>query len=433
LNLSHLTPGIEPPPEAPQAIAARPATAIAMPPPLPPEAFYSQNYFARHWRGDLSLPVSYWLNGIVAGLSTGVGVGVLLYFTNHDSEARPWLWLLSLVAVWIVAVLMMIWQSVGVWRSATRYRQGGRRFWGLAAKIMMVLGAGRLVYSFATAGFPQMAGFYEIITGDARVGKHEFHVLSNGTMLEFSGGITFGVAQEMEHFLDAMAGVRTVQLSSVGGRLLEAQKMSDLIKSRNLMTFVAKDCLSACTIVFLGGKDRVKLPAARLGFHQPTFRGMTAIARFATINTEEQRLQKFGLSKAFAQRANAAAPGSMWYPDNDELLREHVITRLFTPPKPAPLAPTRPAPSAAPSSADVGVTDKFSVIVPAPDAAREAGAAASTPTPPASFDLSRYETGRTRLPVELVKRLSTPPRKPLPVLVTPPSAATAAPSTAAVK
>jgi hypothetical protein len=150
-------------------------------------------------------------------------------------------------------------------------------------------------------------------------------------MLEFSGGITFGVASEMAGFLDAMSGVKTIRLNSIGGRIREAQRMADIIKARSLSTFVVRDCLSACTIVFLGGKERYLLSTARLGFHQPAFRGMTTSARRGTIAEEIQRLQRFGLSKAFAERANTATPSGMWYPDKDELLREHVVTKVIQP------------------------------------------------------------------------------------------------------
>lgn len=289
----------------------------------------SPNYFARHWRGELSLPRSYWLNGILGGVAIGVVVAGLGILIAHQHEAQPLMWLIAIGAVWLCVLLFTTWQAVGVWRSATRYKRSGGSLWGAAAKTMIVIGVIQTAASFVTVGAPQLAGIFEIVTGDAEVGPHQFHVLGNGSMLEFSGGITFGVAKEMEGLLDAMAGVKTVRLNSIGGRVLEAQKMSDLIEARRLSTFVARDCLSACTIVFLGGKERYVLSTARIGFHQPTFRGMTASERRGTIADEIQRLQGFGLSEAFAERANNATPSGMWYPDNDELLREHVVTRVI--------------------------------------------------------------------------------------------------------
>src|SRR6267154_2933815 len=333
---------------------------------LPPQAARSRNYLVRHWRGELSLPVSYWLNGTVSGLVVGFMIGGMAYLINWQGDAEPAVWLSTLIASWILAALLTIWQAVGIWRSAIRYRQSGKDFWGGVAQMLTVAGVLLFPYDFATVGAPQLAGIYEIVSGDAHVGPHEFHVLANGQTLEFSGGITFGVTQELERFLNAMAGVRTVRLNSNGGRILEAQKMSDLISSRNLATFVARDCLSACTIVFLGGKERFMLPTARLGFHQPAFRGMSASDRRAAIATEQQRLQqRFGLSAAFAARANSAPPGDMWYPDKDELMRERVVTRLVSPRQ----------------------------VVPSPADAANA-------------------TVRAKIPAESLKRLAAQPRKP---------------------
>jgi hypothetical protein len=371
--------------------------AAPLPPPFPPRAVRSRNYLVRHWRGELSLPVSYWLNGTVSGVVVGLVIGGMAYLINWQGDAEPVVWLSTLIASWILAALLTIWQAVGVWRAAIRYRQSGKDFWGGVAQMLTVAGLLVFPYDFATIGVPQLAGIYEIVSGDAHVGPHEFHVLANGQTLEFSGGITFGVTQELERFLNAMAGVRTVRLNSNGGRILEAQRMSDLISSRNLATFVARDCLSACTIVFLGGNERFMLPTARLGFHQPAFRGMTASDRHAAIATERQRLQlRFGLSAAFAARANSAPPGGMWYPDKDELMRERVVTRLASPRQVVPSLAD--AANAASPTADG--TAVAAVARPVP-AIRIPGAGDPTASVGAAADAVR-----AKIPAELPKRAS---------------------------
>ncbi|HWL19427.1 MAG TPA: hypothetical protein VNS33_07170 [Bradyrhizobium sp.] len=381
--------------------ASFPAASGALPPPLPPPGW--QNYFARHWRGELSLPVSYWVNGTLGGLIAGFFVIAVGAVTHRQGEAQPLVWLISLCAIWLFIVVSAIWQGVGIWRSATHYRQGGRRFWGGVAKALMVLGALQVVVSFFTVATPQIAGIFEIVTGDSRVGPHRFRVLAYGEMLDFSGGITFGVAKEMEGFLNAMANVKTVRLNSVGGRILEAQRMADLIKARRLATFVEKDCLSACTIVFLGGADRAILPGARLGFHQPAFRGMTAADRGIAIANEERRLQGFGLSRAFAERANRAEPNSMWFPDNDELVREHVVTRVVAV---NPVAPKAAPP--APSSVDA--------VAPASGAVANAAAAAPVAVrepktvPAARPDWNTPLVPRAVIPPDVIKRLTASPK-----------------------
>ena len=75
---------------------------------------------------------------------------------------------------------------------------------------------------------------------------------------------------------------------------------------------------------------------------------MTANEQRISIAREQARLQNFGLSHAFAERANAAGPSGMWFPEQSELLRERVVTTIVTPPPPKPVASRAPAQSARP-------------------------------------------------------------------------------------
>jgi hypothetical protein len=341
---------------------AMPALPAPLPPPLPRER--PQNFVARHWRGEFSLARSFWVNHMVLGFGVGLAVAGLAHTINQRAVDQPVRWLISLTLTWSVIILFSSWTMVGVWRAATAYRREGKRYWGAAAKATIVIGLLNLAYSLGFVAIPQASGFYEIVAGDTSLGPHQFKVLSNGTMLDFSGGISFGTAKEFDTLLNAMDNVRTVRLNSNGGRIAEAQKISDLIHARGLSTYVTQQCVSACTIVFLGGKQRYLLTTAKLGFHQSYFRGMTASDRRIADGREEERLEHFGLSHAFAEHANAASPSSMWFPEQSELLREHVVTNIVTPqpPKPAgtaapaqaapaPTASTAPAPAAPAASA----------------------------------------------------------------------------------
>jgi hypothetical protein len=332
--------------EQPVTNAPPPLTFIMptqLPPPLPKQP--AQNVIARHWRGELSLPRSYWINYLVLGIGVGLAFGPLGAAINQRGVEQPVWWLISLGLTWIAITLFTIWSATGVWRAATAYRRAGKRFWGATAKVTIALGALNLVYSLLFVAIPQGLGIFEIAAGDVRLASHQFKVLSNGTMLDFSGGISFGTAKEFETMLKAMDNVRTVRLNSNGGRIAEAQKISDLIRARGLSTYVTHHCVSACTIVFLGGKERYLHTTARLGFHQPYFRGMTANEQRLAIAREEARLQRLGLSNAFAERANAVGPSGMWFPEQSELLRERVVTKIVTPQPPKPVASAAPVQS----------------------------------------------------------------------------------------
>ena len=329
------------------AVAAPPPLSFIVPAPLPPPLpkLPAQNFFARHWRGELSLPRSYWINYVLLGIGLGLALGLLGSAINLHAGEQPVRWLITFGLTWSAIILFTIWGATGVWRAATAYRRSGKRFWGATTKVTIALGALRLVYGIAAVAIPQAYGIAEIAAGDTRLASHQFKVLNNGTMLDFSGGISFGTAKEFETMLKAMDNVRTVRLNSNGGRIAEAQKISDLIRARGLSTYVTHQCASACTIIFLGGTQRHLHATAKLGFHQPYFRGMTVGEQHLAIAREQARLQKFGLSSAFAERANAAGPSDMWFPDQSELLREHVVTSIYTPPPSKPVASAVPAQS----------------------------------------------------------------------------------------
>jgi hypothetical protein len=135
-----------PPPQAPPApvveqepliipsiVAERPAAAAQQP---APEA--KANYFIRHWRGELTLPVSYWVNGI---LTTMVAIFFGAAIDQVDMTRKPTLGAsvyLLFVAFIIVATL---WQLVGIWRSADNHKsRGGSGFWAGFAKFAVVIG-----------------------------------------------------------------------------------------------------------------------------------------------------------------------------------------------------------------------------------------------------------------------------------------------------
>lgn len=92
----------------------------------------SRNYFVRHWRGELSLPISYWINGSL------LGVGFLLLFllmgeVTNDWELRTTAFLM--LGLMTLLVLVTIWSSVGILRSASQHaKRGGSAGWAIARR-----------------------------------------------------------------------------------------------------------------------------------------------------------------------------------------------------------------------------------------------------------------------------------------------------------
>jgi ATP-dependent protease ClpP protease subunit len=310
----------------PHAPAEDAKTDIPLRPQTDQPAVKKRNYLVRHWRGELSLPVSYWVNGLLATVAAVIAIAAIGASTDFRDDYDPTIALLSVVGIWVTVFVIVIWQVVGTWRSATNYKKD--KFWGRVAKVVLVIGLIRSLVDFAQNGVPQIQEVYAIFRGDERVGNFSFRVLHDGRELEFSGGITFGAAKEFERFLNAMGGVEIVHLNSIGGRILEAQRIGNLIRSRNLSTYVSHQCLSACTIIFLSGRERLVTEQAKIGFHQPDIPGLDPEGRREIINEEMRRLRALGLSETFARKANQATPDDMWFPSTSELLAEKAVTRV---------------------------------------------------------------------------------------------------------
>src|SRR5262249_34921729 len=150
-----------------------------------------------------------------------------------------------------------VWQLVGVWRSAGNHKsRGGSGFWAGAALFMGCLGFLSSAGTLFNNARPQLAGVLRVVAGDKKTGNRTLKILPDGAELELSGGITFGITDEVRKILDIAPSVKVIHLNSWGGRVAEARKLRDLISERRLITYTSTTCASACTIAFLGGRQR---------------------------------------------------------------------------------------------------------------------------------------------------------------------------------
>lgn len=286
-------------------------------------------YLVRHWRGQLSLPISFWFNGFLGYALATLSVAPIGASSLLRTEFSPAILLISLAASWAFTFVVLCWQFVGTWRAASKCaRETWPVFWQAAAKLALCIAAATTLSHFVSRGLPQIREAYTIYMGDEEVGKYAFRILRDGAELEFSGGITFGAAKDFAKLVDTMGGLKTIHLNSPGGRIREAQRMGNLIKTHHLDTYVVNSCLSACTILFLSGQNRFVGPNAKIGFHQPSFAGLTEEERTELAEDEERRLVGFGLSPQFARHAVEAPPSDMWIPSHQELIAEKVATDI---------------------------------------------------------------------------------------------------------
>lgn len=142
------------------------------------------------------------------------------------------------------------------------------------------------------------------------------------------GTLREGSAAKVQKILDAAPGATTLVLNSNGGRLFEAQQLARAVRNRNLDTYVEHQCVSACTYIFLAGRDRVATPNAKIGFHQPSFPGLDADTQRFMMQDMINVYRATGLPDEFIQRIGRTSPEDMWYPTREELIDSNVITRI---------------------------------------------------------------------------------------------------------
>ncbi len=288
------------------------------------------NYITRHWRGDLSLPVSYWVNGSLGTVAIVVLMTVVgsMNFVKTLSPFGSGAWILGALGL---AYLATIWQFVGIWRSADRHAsRGGSAGWATMAKAMVVLGLlgalGQVVKQL-----PLWNQGFQLMAGTDSTPKSELRVLNRATEIELSGGMSFGTADALETILKATPTIRVVHLNSVGGWIKEGLQVGRLVESYGLTTYTERECVSACLLAFLGGKERLLGADGRLGFHQASVAGTGG--DIAKDGNDEFRalFQRKGIPSAFADKAMSTSPESMWYPSAAELIQAKVVTDVVDP------------------------------------------------------------------------------------------------------
>lgn len=278
------------------------------------------SYFGRHWRGEFRLAISCWVSGAL-GLVVFIIIGGIVN-TLLGGEYQPARGVISLAGMWFSMVVIVLWHSVGVWRSASRHRsRGGRRISTITAKTVAALLFTTVAASLASRGVPELHEAFRIAQGDPSVGPFEIRVLAGGREVEFSGGIPQGATAALQQVLDTAPRVHTIHLNSHGGRLGEAARMRDLIRQHGFDTYTATGCFSACTIAFLGGRQRFVNPTARLGFHASSFPGSTKQRAQRDNEAIRQEIVRFGVDAEFAARAVGTPHEEMWTPSVTDLVR----------------------------------------------------------------------------------------------------------------
>ncbi|RVU32535.1 hypothetical protein EOE65_02475 [Neptunomonas marina] len=171
-------------------------------------------YLKKHWQGKLSLPVAFWVN-FIGGLALLKLIEVAI-LTGAMTNS-PVLSARALLVLYVVTALVLVWQLVGLWRTADgTLLHGHRRGWAVAARFCVALAAGFMVAlaSQATTTYKEL---YRIAFVPDPFADYTVQLTDNGKLLHLQGGLGFGVTDAVEQVLERHEDIEGIILDSRGG------------------------------------------------------------------------------------------------------------------------------------------------------------------------------------------------------------------------
>ncbi len=283
------------------------------------------NFVAKHWRGAYGLAFSYWICGalltlLLVALTKAMPLTRLIPDLGQRGTGA------SILLMYACLLTITVWQWVGIWRSASLHVQrGGQSGWAMAAKAMMLLAMARTGLDLYQTGYPLMTEGMQLLVSEDRTRPYAIRLLREGTEMELAGGMPFGTADAVRKTLDGAPGVKVLHLNSQGGRMQEAEQLSQLIRERQLTTYTATRCSSACAFAFLAGRQRLVGESGQLGFHSVSV-GTLSGREITNLNAGyRSALKARGVPDSFIDHALSTSPSAIWLPTHAELLDNKVI------------------------------------------------------------------------------------------------------------
>lgn len=142
------------------------------------------------------------------------------------------------------------------------------------------------------------------------------------------GDIRPGLFDEFIAVLSKNQHVKYVGLGSGGGSVIDAIKIGREIRRRRLDTILHNNCYSACSLVFLGGLNRLILdPHPKMGFHRVSLRGLDVPNTDYVYTVIAKYLRDMGVDEKYVLRAMLSTPSrQMNFKEADELCTPRVAT-----------------------------------------------------------------------------------------------------------
>ena len=289
-------------------------------------------YVAKHWRGELSLGLSFWGNLVVPHALLWLLLWLLLHLYEDKTalSVRPDILALLFSGMVAAFISILIWQAVGMVRSAQFHKKRtGQKRTALAAQGIAVLIIVQYLPVFSVIPYRYFIGTAMVAIGMAPPPFEPANVslCPSHAAIKVEGAFAYGLSGEIRRLLARYPNLDTIVLSGPGGMAYEARALHGVIADRALTTIVVGSCSSACAVAFLGGQKRIIGENARLGFHAVgPHVWESGLVDFEGQNRAIKSLFEIqDIDAEFIETVFATPSDLIWHPSFQELLDSSVV------------------------------------------------------------------------------------------------------------
>ncbi len=330
---------------------ATPATGITPPARSASSRTRLGRYLAAQWRGELPFPLSFWLNWAV--LTTLIATALGLETIRIDMLGQDLRWgSLTVLIGWPAMMALAAWGAVGAWRSASaRQALGAAPLWPWAAKIGIVLGLVFMLASAVAHLVPKAGGYAQLAWGSDPLGHLDAALSPGGRRLQLKGIVGMGDADRIDSLLRGASNVTLVEIDSPGGRLAEARRIAQLLRTQPRHIRVTGACDDACAVILMSGHRRQLAHGAQVGFHRTPHASFNPLMKWVADRQQQDAYVQSGLPEAVVARMARTASAMAWHPDPGDLAATGLVT-----------TPDRPFEIDLPSTRDAAVADYIDAL-----------------------------------------------------------------------
>ena len=283
-------------------------------------------YIGRHWRGELSLPVSFWINFFLIYLA--LALAERFFLTPYMLGEVAVIYSVTIFSIVAYAIIYP-WQIIGVIRACERHiKNRAGRSWAIAAEGVVVLSIVATL-AMAFSSYQSVLGYQRslrLLENSETERVYELDLIRGNTLIHLRGFFEVGITRQVSRLLNEHRQITGIILDSGGGQIYEGRGLARLIKENKLATYSLQQCVSSCATAFIAGTRRRLGVDAKLGFHQ-----YKKYAVMPPINIDQEQakdralFEAQGISPTFLRKMFAQPPDKMWWPNEQELLDAGVV------------------------------------------------------------------------------------------------------------